>query len=72
MFWRNIWEVPFFLTKFIAKMSGYVSESEKNYPDLANTAFEQCSAYVYSEQSNKRKYGMILSGLSNQYSLGND
>jgi hypothetical protein len=38
---------PIFLTKFIAKMNGYVSESEKNYPELANTAFEQYAAYVY-------------------------
>jgi hypothetical protein len=63
---------PIILTKFIAKMNGYVSESEKNYPELANTAFEQYAAYVYLEQSDKRKYGTILSGLSTQYSLGND
>jgi hypothetical protein len=62
---------PIILTKFIAKMNGYVSESEKNYPELANTAFEQYAAYVYLEQSDKRKYGTILSGLSTQYSLGN-
>jgi hypothetical protein len=46
---ENHQESPIILTKFSAKMSGYVSESEKNYPDLANTSFEQYAAYVYLE-----------------------
>jgi hypothetical protein len=35
-------------------------------------AFEQYFSYLYLEQSNRKKYGSILSGLSTQYSLGND
>jgi hypothetical protein len=50
MFCKIIWEVPI-LKQFITKMDGYVSEFEKNYPDLAITAFEQYSAYAYLEQS---------------------
>jgi hypothetical protein len=38
---------PIILTTFMTKMSGYLSESENNYPELANTAFEQYSAYSY-------------------------
>jgi hypothetical protein len=69
---ENHLESPIILTKLITKMNGCVFESEKNYPDLANTAFEQYAAYPYLEQNDKRKYGTILSGLSTQYSLGNN
>jgi hypothetical protein len=31
---------PIILTKFITILNGYVSESEKSYPDLANTGIE--------------------------------
>jgi hypothetical protein len=53
-------------------MSGYVSETEDNYSNLADMAFEQYASYLYLEQSDRKKYGSILSGLSTQYSLGND
>jgi hypothetical protein len=53
-------------------MNGYVSEIEDNYSYVADMAFEQYTAYLYLEQSNRKKYGSILSGLSTQYSLGND
>jgi hypothetical protein len=50
---KNILEnhpgIPIILTKFIAKMNRYVSESEKNYPEVANTVFEQYAAYAYLE-----------------------
>ena len=53
-------------------MEGFVSESHENYANLASMAFEQYLAYVYLEQSERKKYGSILSGLSTQFSLGND
>jgi hypothetical protein len=31
---------PYYLNKFITKMNGFGSESEKNHPELASTAFE--------------------------------
>jgi hypothetical protein len=66
---KDVLETPqdsfIILTKFTTKMNGYVSESEENYPELASTAFEQDSAYVYLEQSDKKKN-------ATQYSLGKD
>jgi hypothetical protein len=44
---------PITLATLLTKMNGYVSEFEKNYPDLANTAFEQYSTYLYLEQRYK-------------------
>ena len=53
-------------------MDGYASEDKESYSNLSSTAFEQYSTFVYLEQSNREKYGNILTGLSTQYSLGND
>ena len=63
---------PVILKKFIMKMDGFKSETQEDYAVLASTAFEQYSAYLFIEQSDKKKYGSILNGLSTQYSLGND
>ena len=53
-------------------MDGYASEDKESYSNLSSIAFEQYSTFVYLEQSNREKYGNILTGLSTQYSLGND
>jgi hypothetical protein len=63
---------PVILKKFIMKMDGFKSETQEDYAVLASTAFEQYSSYLFIEQSNKKKYGSILNGLSTQYLLGND
>jgi hypothetical protein len=63
---------PVILKKFIMKMDGFKSEIQEDYAVLESTAFEQYSAYLFIEQSDKKKYGSILNGLSTQYSLGND
>jgi hypothetical protein len=60
------------LKKIITHMNGYISETEDNNSYLAEMAFEQYAAYLYLEQSHRKKYGSILSGLHTQYSLGND
>jgi hypothetical protein len=63
---------PINLTKYITTMKEFVSETELNYQNLSNMAFEQYCAYLYLEQSDKKKYGSIMNGFSTQYSLNND
>jgi hypothetical protein len=48
---------PVILKKFIMK-------TQEDYAVLASMAFEQYSAYLFIKQSNKKKYGSILNGLS--------
>jgi hypothetical protein len=63
---------PINLTKYITTMKEFTSENELNYKNLSNMAFEQYCAYLYLEQSDKKKYGSIMNGLSTQYSLNNN
>jgi hypothetical protein len=63
---------PINMTKYITTMKEFVSETELNYQNLSNMAFEQYCAFLYLEQSDKKKYGSIMNGLSTQYSLNND
>ena len=60
------------MKKIITQRNGYISEKEDNYSYLAEMAFEQYAAYLYLEQSDRKKYGTILSVFNTQYSLGND
>ena len=60
---------PIMLTKYVESMESSSSKPEKA---KQKEAFEQLMAFLYIENSDKAKYGSLISGLSSQYSLGQD
>jgi hypothetical protein len=63
---------PIVLTKYIKAMREYDPESEKSIKECNEKAFSQFVAYMYLENSDKSKYGSLLSGLQTQQSLKNN
>ena len=63
---------PLILTKFVEAIPGYNETNVEGRDKFCEQAFNQFLAYLYLDNSDKVKYGSILSGLNTQQSLGNN
>jgi hypothetical protein len=50
-------------------LKGYDQEDENNNKELVEKAFNQLTAYIYLENSDRSKYGSLLADLQTQQSL---
>ena len=63
---------PIELTKYMKQMKDY-DESDVNTVDKCRKkVFQLILAFLYLENSDKQKYGSLMSGLQTQQSLGNN
>ena len=63
---------PIELTKYMKKMDGYDETNLAKIEECHKKAFNQLLAYTYLKNSDKTKYGLLLTGLATQNSLGNN
>lgn len=63
---------PLILTKYVEGMDGYDVKDIDKRNDLQKKAAEQLMAYLYLDNTDKKKYGTIMTNLQSQKSLGNE
>ena len=63
---------PLILNKFVEAIPGYDETNVEVRDKFREQTFNQFLAYLYLDNSDKVKYGSILSGLNTQQSLGNN
>ena len=63
---------PIILTKYVEKMKDYDATDKEKVALCQEKAFQQLVAYTYLENTDKTKYGSLLSGLQTQQSLKNN
>ncbi len=60
------------LSKYVKTMSTYDENDQEEITKCIETASEQLFAFLYMENSDQAKYGLLLRGLKSQKSLGHD
>ena len=63
---------PMILTKIVEAMDGYNETDSKSQEKFRNEAYQRFIAFLYMSNSDKSKYGSLLTGLHTQQSLNND
>ena len=63
---------PIVFTKYTQKMNGYDAKDAEKIQSCINKSWMQFLAFTYLENSDKTKYGSLLTGLQTQQSLKND
>jgi hypothetical protein len=63
---------PLILQKFVESRPSYDSTNDAIIQTLVQQASEQFMAFIYLENSDRKKYGSVLNNLNSQKSLGND
>ena len=63
---------PVVLTKYVTKMDGYDAKDADKITLCVNKSWGQFLAFTYLDNSDKNKYGTLLSGLQTQQSLKNN
>ena len=63
---------PIELTKSMKSMKDYDEFDKEKVNNCRDKAFEMLMTFMYMDNSDKSKYGSLLSGLSTQQSLGNN
>jgi hypothetical protein len=63
---------PLILQKFVESRPSYDSTNDAIIQTLVQQASEQFMAFIYLENSDRKKYGSVLNNLISQKSLGND
>ncbi len=63
---------PMELTKFMKTMKDYDAKDEEKISKCRTKAFQQFLAFLYLDNSDRSKYGSLLTGLHTQQSLGQD
>jgi len=63
---------PIQFPKIVEAMPAYDATQQTVVEACNKAAFDQFLAYLYLENANRTKYGLILTGLNMQKSLGND
>jgi hypothetical protein len=63
---------PLVLKKFVETFPGYATGDQSAKNKLIHQANEQLMAFIYLENSDRRKYGSVLENLNSQKSLGNN
>jgi hypothetical protein len=63
---------PIILSKIMEGMKDYKTANNDEKGVMQEKAFNQFLAFLYLENSDRAKYGSILTGLNTQQSLGND
>jgi hypothetical protein len=63
---------PIELTKYMTTMSDYKANELDSIEKCRKKAFQQLMAFIYLENSDRSKYGSLLTGLQTQQSLGHN
>ena len=63
---------PLAFTKFIEKMDGYDETDAVKVTSCTNKSWMQFLAFLYLDNSDKTKYGSLMTGLQTQQSLKNN
>ena len=63
---------PIILTKYVKTMDDYVEKDTTKIAICKEKAFSQLLAFTYLENSDKGKYGTLMTGLQTQQSLNNN
>jgi hypothetical protein len=63
---------PLILQKYVESRPTYDSTNDAIVQTLVQQASEQFIAFIYLDNSDRKKYGSVLNNLNSQKSLGND
>ena len=63
---------PLILQKVAEKIQGYDAQDQGKVKTCREQAYQEWLAFVYITNTDYARYGTLITGLSNQYALGND